>query len=106
MRNGKLRERVIIEQPQETRTPTGGVIETWGTFAEVYASIRPLRGKMLFAAQQVHPETTTEIGIRYLAGLTPKMRVRCGRRIYVPTQPPIDLEMRHREMQLMCKEIF
>jgi len=102
MRAGSLRHRVTIQQPV-VDTAWGGAT-TWEEFAKVWAAIEPLRGRELIAAQQVQSETTAKITIRYLAGITPDMRILHGSRIFELTSPPIDPEERHRELQLMVKE--
>lgn len=106
MRVGRLRHQIIIQQVAETRSSTGAPQETWITFATVWANIEPLRGRMLFAAQQIHPETTTRITIRYLTGLTPKHRILYGTRIFQQMQPPMNMEERNREITMLCKEVF
>ena len=102
MRAGSLRHRVTIEQPV-VDTAWGGAT-TWEEFATVWAAVEPLRGRELFAAQQVQSETTAKVTIRYVAGVTAKMRILHGSRIFELTAPPIDPEERHRELQLMVKE--
>ena len=76
----------------------------WGVFAEVWGSVEPLRGREFWAAKELQAEVSTRIRIRYLDGITPKMQVMDGSRLYW-IEAVIDPEMRHIEMQLMCKEI-
>ena len=106
MRAGKLRQRLTIQQPTETRGPSGAALEAWREFARVWGAVEPLRGREFFAAQEIHSEVTTRIRIRYLAGITANMRILLDNRIFLILHPPIDQEMGHREMQLMCREIF
>jgi len=103
MRAGKLRHRIIIQMPTETRDSFGGVTVVWNTFAIVSGSVEPLRGQELWAAQAQQARVNTRIRIRYLAGITSKMRVLYGVRIYL-IDSVIDPEERHIEMQLMAEE--
>lgn len=103
MNPGILRHRITIQHPIEGRDSTGGVTVTWGTFAAVSASVEPLRGRELWAAAAINARTTTRIRIRYLKGVTPKMRVLFGARIYL-IDSVINPEERNVEYQLMCQE--
>lgn len=105
MRAGKLRHQITIEQVTETQSTTGMTAETWSEFATVWAAVEPLRGREFFASKQIQAEISTRIRIRYLAGITPKMRVLFGTRVYL-IDSVIDAEERHIEMQLMCREII
>lgn len=76
MQAGKLRHRVIIQEPVETKGSMGGVVTTWQTrWRAVPASIENLRGNKFFAAQQINPNVTVEITIRWREGVTQQMRV-------------------------------
>ena len=103
MRAGALRHKIVIQEPTETQDSVGGPDATWSTFATVWASIEPLNGRELFAAQQINAEITARIRIRYLSGVIPKMRVSFGERIF-EILSVINLEERNREMELMVKE--
>lgn len=76
----------------------------WTDYVSAWAAIEPLRGNEFFAAQQVQSEATSKITLRYVAGITPDMRIVHGSRIYEITSPPIDPEERHVELQVMVKE--
>lgn len=105
MRAGELRHRITIQQLIETRNELGEIIEqSWQDFATVWAAVEPLNGREYFNSQQINAEITTRIRIRYRAGIKPNMRVVYGERIF-DIQSVIDIEERHAEMHLMCKEV-
>lgn len=104
MRAGKLRRRLTIQQATETQGTTGEMAVTWGTFAEVYGAIKPIRGREFWAAKELQATVNTRIVIRQLAGVTPKMQVVCGQKLYW-IEAVIDPEKPGDEQQLMCQEI-
>ena len=78
MRIGPLRHRIALQQlvagsPQQSASGAPDV--AWSTLATVWGSVEPLSGRELVAAQQVNAEVSTWIGIRYLPGIVPTMRV-------------------------------
>ena len=101
MQAGKLRHRVIVQQPTISRNSLGEEIPSWGTFATVWASIEPLSGREYTTLRAELAQVTTRIRMRYLAGLTSKMRILHGTTVYeiVPQQ---DMEMRHRELEILA----
>jgi SPP1 family predicted phage head-tail adaptor len=100
---GKLRHRITIEQVIETQDADGSMIETWTTFAMAQASIEPISGREYFAAQSTQADVTHRIRLRYLSGVTPKMRVNYNSRIF-DILSVININERNRELQLMCRE--
>jgi SPP1 family predicted phage head-tail adaptor len=104
MRAGKLRRQLVIQQAIETQDSTGAVTIIWGTFATVWGSVEPLRGREFWAAKELQAQVSTRIRIRYLAGVTPKMQVVDGDKLYL-IEAVIDPEMRHIQMDLMCVEV-
>ena len=103
MRVGTLRHKVVIQQNTPTRDSYGAEVDNWIDYATVWASIEPARGREFWESQQVNAEITGKITIRYLAGITPKMRVKHGDRIFHIISV-INTEERNRELQLMVKE--
>jgi SPP1 family predicted phage head-tail adaptor len=103
MNAGSLRHRITIQSVTETKDTFGGVTEAWGTHAAVWASIEPLSGRELLQAQQVQADITHRVRMRYVAGVTTKMRVLYGSREF-GIQVAINPEERNREIVLMCKE--
>ena len=79
---GKLRHWVDIQEPLESRDSEGGVEVLWEIFARVPAAIEPLSAREFVAAQSVQSRVTTRITIRHLDGITAKMRIEHGSKIY------------------------
>lgn len=103
MRIGNLRNYVTIQKPTETFDSNLELITTWSTFATVWASIEPLIGREFWASRQVSAETTGKIRIRYLSGLTPKMRILDGSTIY-EIEAVINVNNKNEEIVLLVKE--
>lgn len=104
MQAGRLRHRVSIQQRVEARNGYGELITTWSTLATVWGSVEPIRGREFFEAEQVQSEISTRVRIRYYDGITAQMRVLFGAR-KLQIVAVIDVNERHKEMQLMCKEM-
>lgn len=62
---GKMRHRVTIQQRAVTQGIYGEQADTWADVATVWAEVMPLTGKNLLAAQQMAPEVSHRITIRY-----------------------------------------
>lgn len=105
MKAGDLRHRITIQRLVLAPDEYGQPVEYWQDVATCWAAVEPLRGRELFVAQQAQSEVTTRVRLRYRAGITPDMRVLFGARVleilYV-----IDPEERHRELQLLCREVI
>lgn len=100
---GRLRHRVTIQDYTSSRDSFGAETKEWNDFAIVSASVEPLSGKELFAAQQLHAETTTMIVMRYCEGLNTSMRVLFKSKEYDILHVS-NKEERDIAMYLLCKE--
>jgi SPP1 family predicted phage head-tail adaptor len=110
MAAGDLRHQVTIQQSVEAPDTFGGAgtPTTWTTYAVVWAAIEPGSAREFIEAQQQSAEKTVTIRIRYLAGVTPKMRVLYqdpdrGQRLF-DIQGVIDIDERRRHMHLISIE--
>ncbi|STV76401.1 head-tail adaptor protein [Klebsiella michiganensis] len=69
MQAGKLRHRVILQEPVKEQSPTtGAVINTWRDVATIWAEVYPLSAREFIAAQASQGEITTRITIRLPGG--------------------------------------
>lgn len=104
MQAGRLRHYITIQQPTEAEDANGEIIQTWSTFANVWAEILPLAGKEYWASKQVTAEATGKIRLRYIANITAKMRALFGNRILDFVGPPINIEKRNIEIVIYFSE--
>jgi SPP1 family predicted phage head-tail adaptor len=66
MKGEKLDRRVDLQHRTLTRNTTNGEeVETWSTYAAVWAEKKDVRGREFFAAQQSNSDITTTWRIRY-----------------------------------------
>lgn len=100
---GRFSHMVTIQKPVETKNSLGEVIKTWGMFSLVWAAVEPIRGREYFDAETHQGEVSVRILIRYLSGVTEKMRVSYDGRLY-NIESVIDKRENHRVLELMCSE--
>jgi len=107
MRAGQLRHQVVIEQPTTSSDGYGDEIAGWTTFATVWASVEPIRGKEYFmakdASQEESHQVTHRVRIRYLSGVLPTMRITWGSRAF-DIHAVLNTDERDIEMELLCTE--
>jgi SPP1 family predicted phage head-tail adaptor len=112
MRAGSLRHIVNILKPKIVKNEYGeDSITGWTTDKTVWASIEPIRGNEYFNSQQVSSVVTHRIRIRYTTlsnstAIGPKNMIETkeGSRKFGIVSPPIDFNLRNRELEIMCKE--
>lgn len=75
IRAGNLDRRVTIQISSLMPDSFGEPIKTWTTFKAVWARVLPQRGDESFVAEQRSSRAEVRLQIRYLAGVTPQMRV-------------------------------
>ena len=103
MRAGRLRHRLKLQEATETRDGHGGITRGWVTYSVRWASVEPLRGQELFAAQQINAEITHRVRLRYCDDLTASHRLVFGSRS-LNILSILNPEERNRELEVMCKE--
>lgn len=73
---GKLRHRLVLQQPVETQDSTSGAtVVTWQDVATIWGSIEPSSAREFVAAQAEANKITAKIIIRYRADITARMRL-------------------------------
>jgi SPP1 family predicted phage head-tail adaptor len=103
MNPGMLRSRIIIEEKAIADNGFGGHSETWSTLATVWAKVEHLSGRELQMAQQVAPEISDEVTMRYRSGLsTTTNRINyAGQHLNI--RDIKDLDNMHRWLYLKCE---
>lgn len=95
---------MTLQEPVTAQNGYGERTTTWSTVATVWASVEPLRGREFFDAERVQSEISHRVRMRYRSGMSSKLRVLLGSRV-LQIEVVIDVEERHRELQLMCREM-
>ena len=104
MRAGILKHIITIQTPTRADDGMGGKTTTWTTLATVRAAIWPLKGTEAVEARKETGTITHRIRIRYLAGITAGCRVAFGSRTFELVAPPINMDERNRELELLAEE--
>ena len=72
---GRLDKRVTIQSRVESDDSGGGTTIVYTDLATVRAGIEPGTGREFVAAQQLTPELSHTVMMRYRRGITPNMRI-------------------------------
>ena len=75
MRPGLLNSRVVVQQQSTTQDSLGQPLNTWSTFATVWANVRHTSGVESIKADALTPVVRASIRVRYRGDLTAAMRV-------------------------------
>ena len=102
MRAGALRHQIIIQSVAETPDASGSP-EVWSTFATVSAAYEPQSGKESMTEDQEQATLTTRFRIRYLSGVTAKMRISFDSRIF-DIRSIVDVGGRQKQLHILCGE--
>lgn len=105
MRAGQLRARITIQQGTETADTYGGRSYSWSTYATRWAQLRPLKGNEFIAAKQINNDVTGEALIRYTTGITPKMRILYGSRVF-EILAVLNTTEKNYQQRLLYKEVI
>lgn len=102
---GALVHRVTIQQATRTLNALGEPIEAWAIFADnLPASLEAAPGREQIAAMQINAQRPYRITLRYLAGVTPLMRVKLGARTF-EIQHVDNVGERNRALALTVTEV-
>ena len=108
MNAGYLRHHCWIKQPMHTSDGMGGMVTTWGTVCVCWGAMDPslssMRGREWVESALKNAEISAIFRMRYYAGITPAMQLYFGSRTFEIVSV-IDPSERHRELQLLLKEL-
>ena len=104
MNAGQLRHRIELQSSDGSKNTFGEKEKIWTTYATVWASIEPLRGRELLWAQQISAELTHHIEIRYNSNVNAKHRARMGVRIF-DFNTVKNVDEKDEMLEIFCKEL-
>ncbi len=103
MRAGRLRDKITIQQPSVTVDSVGEAVTTWSDFITRRASVTPFRSNEFVKFDQEQVETRVVFSLRYVTGITNKMRIVLSGKYY-DIISIVDDENRHRELFITAME--
>lgn len=102
---GILQELVVVETPTETRNALGETTLTWSEFGKRWAAVVAASYSEQEMRKQIGGMATHNVRMRYMAGLTGKMRLRWASRgdrlLYISS---VVEHGRREEHELACEE--
>lgn len=99
---GKLRHRVVLQEPAVTRDAAGGTESAWVDVNTVWAEVVPFTGREKLAAGAEQSELDTRIRMRYRPDVDSGWRVLWRGRLFEVQGPPINLGGMDRLIELAC----
>jgi len=103
MRSGRLRHRLVLQSPTETRDSYGASVPGWTTETTVYGAVEPISGKEYFSQQEVQAEAQVRIVIRYNSSIDETWRI-THRGLYYAIVSVLNPQPRGRMLIIMCRE--
>lgn len=102
MRAGRLNRRITIQNYTTTQDANGNIVQTWTTFATVWAAVEPASGREFFEAQQIATETTVKFVIRHRSGITEDMRIKDEDGNLFDIQSVLHIKYGNRQIEIMA----
>ena len=93
----------MIEQTTESQDSSGSVINTWSQFASVRSTYEPQSGSENMTEDHEQAIQSVKFRIRYLAGVTPKMRITYNGSVF-DILSAIDYLGMRKETHILCRE--
>ena len=105
MRAGRLRHRVTLQSPAQSRDAIGAPVTRWIDVATVWAAVEPLTVRELAIFAQTTALASHKVTIRSYSTLKPDWRITFGDRAF-EIEGILDKEERGREMTVLCTELI
>lgn len=103
VRIGDMRHSIRIERQSTTQDAAGQRALTWTEFATRRAAVEHANGTEIWASAQRSGRVPTVFRLRYLAGVTPDMRIVFDSRIF-NILSVVDQEGRHEQLVITAQE--
>lgn len=104
MRAGKLRTLISIQQGTATSDGMGGKTVVWSEFAKVYAHQIIKRADANTIADQIESVQYSRWVVRYIDGISPKMRIVVGSRV-MEINAVYDPSQKRERLEIVCTEL-
>jgi head-tail adaptor len=109
VRAGDMRHQFQIQRRSSTRDAAGEQVLTWIEFASRRAAIQRTPGAEVFASAQRNGRIPTVVRMRFVAGVTPAMRIvglcPCHLNKVFDIKDPTNVDGRGEELVIVAEEI-
>lgn len=99
----RMEARVEVQERTVTQDVYGAAVPAWATVAVRWGKVEPLSGREQWQAQQVRPDVTHRVTLRYYSALTARHRLKIGERIF-NIESVVNVENRRRQHDCICVE--
>ena len=103
--SSQLSRPLTLQQRTPGTNAEGAPQDTWATVGTVWASVSPLSTRELLMAAQAGIQLTHLVTIPYRTDVDHNSRFLEGSRVLDVVSAPLDLEERHINLQIMCREL-
>jgi len=104
IRAGTMRERITLTHPTNTEDARWGPTPGESQYATAWAEVKPITATERMQDEGIQADTTHVLRMRYRSDVTSKDVVTWrGRKLQI--ESAIDVEGRHRELELTCREL-
>lgn len=103
MNVGKMRHRITFQRLSDNKDSLGAYGDGWEDVVTTWAQISPVSGREYFT-QMRESLVSHKIYCRYRPGITPKMRIMFGERIFRIISV-LNWEERNEGLTIMCEEL-
>jgi len=100
---GKMRFRIKVENPTNTRDAGGGLAQAYTPVTFIYANIMPTSANSTYRQGMVQEKITHEVTIRYMKNIGTNSRISFGSRLF-DVKGIINIDQRDRFLKLLCEE--
>ncbi len=104
MRAGKLKTLLVVQQKTLTPDGMGGSTVTWTEFCQLYGDEIINQAKSQSTADQLSSIQICKWKTRYRAGITPKMRLVAGTRVF-EIDAAYDPSRKRERLEIICTEL-
>lgn len=108
MNIGKMRSRVTILQPSETRNDCNEIVKSFTSSGTAWAAVEPISGKELYKAHLISEDITYRVTMRYNSAITSETRLQFTEGSNTKTleiSSVINKNQASTELELLCKEV-
>jgi len=95
---------IQLQRSVRVQDSSGKAVYTWITVDSVWADVMPLTGMKLYYANQLAPELSIEVSLRFRPDMQAGMRFLDGANTYLIKRAPINLDGRNVYLRCVCEQ--